>query len=108
MLPASTDVEGLFLGGAGKPGLLESIGAGTLVIDSSTIAAATSRKVAGRAPPASACRSMAHGGPAVLQSLPTTCRMMVPTAATAGDDSRGRVTVTTSAGRAGPSQSFRS
>ncbi|ADU36593.1 3-hydroxyisobutyrate dehydrogenase [Variovorax boronicumulans] len=46
MLPASAHVEGLFLGGAGKPGLLESIEAGTLVIDSSTIAAATSRKVA--------------------------------------------------------------
>ncbi|MDM0008302.1 3-hydroxyisobutyrate dehydrogenase [Variovorax sp. J22G73] len=46
MLPASAHVEGLFLGGAGKPGLLENIKAGTLVIDSSTIAAATSRKVA--------------------------------------------------------------
>ncbi len=46
MLPASAHVEGLFLGGAGKPGLLESIQAGALVIDSSTIAAATSRKVA--------------------------------------------------------------
>ncbi|MET3493543.1 3-hydroxyisobutyrate dehydrogenase [Variovorax boronicumulans] len=46
MLPASAHVEGLFLGGAGKTGLLESIKAGTLVIDSSTIAAATSRKVA--------------------------------------------------------------
>lgn len=46
MLPASAHVEGLFLGGAGTPGLLESIKAGTLVIDSSTIAAATSRKVA--------------------------------------------------------------
>jgi len=46
MLPASVHVEGLFLGGAGKPGLLESIKPGTLVIDSSTIAAATSRKVA--------------------------------------------------------------
>jgi len=46
MLPASAHVEGLFLGGAGKPGLLDSIQAGTLVIDSSTIAAATSRKVA--------------------------------------------------------------
>ncbi|QNK66444.1 3-hydroxyisobutyrate dehydrogenase [Variovorax sp. PAMC26660] len=46
MLPASAHVEGLFLGGAGKPGLLDSIKAGTLVIDSSTIAAATSRKVA--------------------------------------------------------------
>ena len=46
MLPASAHVEGLFLGGAGKPGLLESIKAGTLVIDSSTIAAAKSRKVA--------------------------------------------------------------
>jgi len=46
MLPASAHVEGLFLGSADKPGLLESIKAGTLVIDSSTIAAATSRKVA--------------------------------------------------------------
>jgi 3-hydroxyisobutyrate dehydrogenase len=46
MLPASAHVEGLFLGVTGKPGLLESIKAGTLVIDSSTIAAATSRKVA--------------------------------------------------------------
>jgi 3-hydroxyisobutyrate dehydrogenase len=46
MLPASAHVEGLFLGGAGKPGLLDSIRVGTLVIDSSTIAAATSRKVA--------------------------------------------------------------
>ena len=46
MLPASAHVESLFLGGAGRPGLLESIKAGTLVIDSSTIAAATSRKVA--------------------------------------------------------------
>lgn len=46
MLPASAHVEGLFLGGVGKPGLLDSIRAGTLVIDSSTIAAATSRKVA--------------------------------------------------------------
>jgi len=46
MLPASAHVEGLFLGGAGKPGLLDSIQAGALVIDSSTIAAATSRKVA--------------------------------------------------------------
>ena len=46
MLPASAHVEGLFLGGAGRPGLLESIRAGSLVIDSSTIAAATSRKVA--------------------------------------------------------------
>ncbi|MEJ8821739.1 3-hydroxyisobutyrate dehydrogenase [Variovorax humicola] len=46
MLPASAHVEGLYLGGDGKPGLLENIAPGTLVIDSSTIAAATSRKVA--------------------------------------------------------------
>jgi len=46
MLPASVHVEGLFLGSAGKPALLDSIRAGALVIDSSTIAAATSRKVA--------------------------------------------------------------
>ncbi len=46
MLPASAHVEALFLGSEGKPGLLDSIAPGTLVIDSSTIAAATSRKVA--------------------------------------------------------------
>ena len=46
MLPASQHVEALYLGGEGKPGLLEKIAAGTLVIDSSTIAAATSLKVA--------------------------------------------------------------
>jgi 3-hydroxyisobutyrate dehydrogenase len=43
MLPASQHVEALFLG-AGN--LLAQLPAGTLVIDSSTIAAATSRKVA--------------------------------------------------------------
>ncbi|RYF33691.1 MAG: 3-hydroxyisobutyrate dehydrogenase, partial [Comamonadaceae bacterium] len=43
MLPASAHVEGLYLG---ADGLLEKIAPGTLVIDSSTIAAATSRKVA--------------------------------------------------------------
>eukprot|EP01031_Cornospumella_fuschlensis_P052949 gene52949-64681_t len=43
MLPASQHVEGLFLG-AGE--LLAQLPAGTLVIDCSTIAAATSRKVA--------------------------------------------------------------
>ena len=43
MLPASAHVEGLYLG---TEGLLEKIAPGTLVIDSSTIAAATSRKVA--------------------------------------------------------------
>lgn len=43
MLPASVHVEGLYLG---SDGLMEKIPAGTLVIDSSTIAAATSRKVA--------------------------------------------------------------
>jgi 3-hydroxyisobutyrate dehydrogenase len=46
MLPASAHVDGLYLGANGQPGILESIAAGTLVIDSSTIAAATSRKVA--------------------------------------------------------------
>lgn len=46
MLPASQHVEALYLGSEGKAGLLESIAAGTLVIDSSTIAAATSLKVA--------------------------------------------------------------
>ena len=43
MLPASAHVEALYLG---ANGLMDKIAAGTLVIDSSTIAAATSRKVA--------------------------------------------------------------
>lgn len=43
MLPASVHVESLYLGSAG---LLDKIAPGTLVIDSSTIAAASSRKVA--------------------------------------------------------------
>ncbi|MFT4267943.1 MAG: 3-hydroxyisobutyrate dehydrogenase [Xenophilus sp.] len=43
MLPASQHVESLYLGEAG---LLSKIAPGTLVIDSSTIAAASSRKVA--------------------------------------------------------------
>jgi len=42
MLPASRHVEALYFGG----GLLERIASGTLVIDSSTIAAATSRRLA--------------------------------------------------------------
>ncbi|MDY0106962.1 MAG: NAD(P)-binding domain-containing protein, partial [Giesbergeria sp.] len=46
MLPASQHVEGLFLGNGSTPGLLQSIPKGALVIDSSTIAAATSQKVA--------------------------------------------------------------
>ena len=46
MLPASPHVEALFLGDGRAPGLLAALSAGTLVIDSSTIAAATSRKVA--------------------------------------------------------------
>ncbi len=46
MLPASHHVDGLYLGSNGQPGLLSHIAQGTLVIDSSTIAAATSQKVA--------------------------------------------------------------
>ena len=46
MLPASQHVEGLFLGDGSAPGLLADIAQGALVIDSSTIAAATSQKVA--------------------------------------------------------------
>ncbi|ODS91200.1 MAG: 3-hydroxyisobutyrate dehydrogenase [Comamonas sp. SCN 65-56] len=46
MLPASHHVEGLYLGHGGSGGLLAHIAQGTLVIDSSTIAAATSQKVA--------------------------------------------------------------
>ncbi len=46
MLPASQHVDSLFFGANGQPGLLAHIAKGTLVIDSSTIAAATSQKVA--------------------------------------------------------------
>ena len=46
MLPASQHVESLFLGRDGSGGLLAHIAKGALVIDSSTIAAATSQKVA--------------------------------------------------------------
>ncbi|UUZ78451.1 3-hydroxyisobutyrate dehydrogenase [Polaromonas sp. P1(28)-13] len=45
MLPASQHVEALYLGN-GKPGLLAQLPAGTLVIDCSTISAASARKVA--------------------------------------------------------------
>ncbi len=48
MLPASQHVEALYLGN-GAPGLLTQIAPGALVIDSSTIAAATSRKLAAAA-----------------------------------------------------------
>jgi 3-hydroxyisobutyrate dehydrogenase-like beta-hydroxyacid dehydrogenase len=46
MLPASRHVEGLYLGSDRAPALLQHIAKGALVIDSSTIAAATSQKVA--------------------------------------------------------------
>lgn len=46
MLPASQHVEALFLGRDGQAGLLQVIAKGALIIDSSTIAAATSQKVA--------------------------------------------------------------
>ncbi|MCD2511795.1 3-hydroxyisobutyrate dehydrogenase [Comamonas endophytica] len=46
MLPASRHVQTLYLGEAGEGGLLTHIAPGTLVIDSSTIAAATSQQVA--------------------------------------------------------------
>ena len=50
MLPASQHVESLYLGNgaldSGKPGLLVQLPAGTLVIDCSTIAATSARKVA--------------------------------------------------------------
>ncbi|WP_218239737.1 3-hydroxyisobutyrate dehydrogenase [Comamonas fluminis] len=46
MLPASQHVQALYLGKDGEPGLLSSITKGALIIDSSTIAAATSQKVA--------------------------------------------------------------
>ncbi|KKW68909.1 3-hydroxyisobutyrate dehydrogenase [Lampropedia cohaerens] len=46
MLPASQHVESLLIGTPQAPGLLAGLPAGTLVIDSSTIAAETARKVA--------------------------------------------------------------
>lgn len=46
MLPASAHVQALYLGNASAPGLLDAIARGALIIDSSTIAAATSQKVA--------------------------------------------------------------
>ncbi|MEG0053606.1 MAG: 3-hydroxyisobutyrate dehydrogenase [Comamonas sp.] len=46
MLPASQHVEGLYFGKDGQSGLLSAIGRGALIIDSSTIAASTSQKVA--------------------------------------------------------------
>lgn len=46
MLPASRHVEALYLGHEGKPGLLTAISPRTLIIDSSTIAAASAVKVA--------------------------------------------------------------
>ena len=46
MLPASQHVEALFLDNGEQPGLLSHIAKGTLLIDSSTIAAATSQKLA--------------------------------------------------------------
>lgn len=46
MLPASQHVEGLYLGRDSAGGLLAHIAKGVLVVDSSTIAAATSQKVA--------------------------------------------------------------
>ncbi|GAB3366005.1 MULTISPECIES: 3-hydroxyisobutyrate dehydrogenase [Giesbergeria] len=46
MLPASAHVEGLFLGTGTQAGILPLLPAGALVIDCSTIAAASARKVA--------------------------------------------------------------
>ena len=46
MLPASQHVAALYLGQNGQAGLLPSIAQGALIIDSSTIAAATSQQVA--------------------------------------------------------------
>ncbi|MDR2853501.1 MAG: 3-hydroxyisobutyrate dehydrogenase, partial [Burkholderiaceae bacterium] len=46
MLPASSHVEALYLNAKGQHGLLERIHPGTLVVDCSTIAASSSRKVA--------------------------------------------------------------
>ena len=46
MLPASQHVEGLYLGTGSQIGMLADIAQGALIIDCSTIAAATSQKVA--------------------------------------------------------------
>ena len=46
MLPASKHVEGLYLGSAQEPGLLADLAQATLVIDCSTIAPASAKKVA--------------------------------------------------------------
>jgi 3-hydroxyisobutyrate dehydrogenase len=46
MLPASRHVEGLYLGSGGGAGLLQSIRQGSLIIDCSTIAPDSSRRVA--------------------------------------------------------------
>lgn len=46
MLPASRHVEALYFGDGAGTGLLDELPAGTLVVDSSTIAAATSRRLA--------------------------------------------------------------
>ena len=49
MLPASQHVDALYCGDGAQPGLLAALPAGTLVIDCSTIAASTSRKVTDQA-----------------------------------------------------------
>ncbi|MDB6002330.1 MAG: mmsB [Rhizobacter sp.] len=49
MLPASRHVESLYLGNAGEGGLLAHIGNKTLVVDCSTIATASAKKVAAAA-----------------------------------------------------------
>jgi 3-hydroxyisobutyrate dehydrogenase len=49
MLPASAHVEALYLGGVGVEGVLPHIERGSLVVDFSTIAAASARKVAAAA-----------------------------------------------------------
>ncbi len=49
MLPASQHVDALYCGDGANAGLLAALPAGTLVIDCSTIAAATSRKVTAEA-----------------------------------------------------------
>jgi 3-hydroxyisobutyrate dehydrogenase len=49
MLPASRHVEALYLGGSDVEGLLDKIGGQTLVIDCSTIATASAKKVAAAA-----------------------------------------------------------
>ena len=67
MLPASRHVASLYLGDAQTPPLLDAIARGTLLIDSSTISAATARDLA-------AFSSWAMPGPSCFAIFRSWCR----------------------------------